>query len=53
MLAGLGACPAVAYQEGLVASFIRKTVEGMGLGIEADRHGNLIVRLESRRRTLR
>ena len=44
MLAGLGACPAVAYQEGLVASFIRKTVEGMGLGIEADRHGNLIVR---------
>ena len=45
MLAGLGACPAVAYQEGLVASFIRKTVEGMGLGIEADRHGNLIVRL--------
>ena len=45
ILAGLGACPAVAYQEGLVASFIRKTVVGMGLGIEADRHGNLIVRV--------
>ncbi len=45
MLAGLGACPAVAYQEELVADYIRKTVEGMGLGIKADRHGNLLVRL--------
>ena len=45
ILSGLGSCPAVAYQEGLVASFICKTVEGMGLDVEADRHGNLIVRL--------
>lgn len=43
ILAGLGSCPAVSFQEHLVAAYVRSTLEGMGLPVEADRYGNLIV----------
>ena len=42
ILAGLGDCPAVSFQEHLVAAYVRSTLEGMGLPVEADRYGNLV-----------
>ena len=43
LLSGLGACPAVPFQEGMVSAFIQKSLGDMGLKAEPDAHGNLIV----------
>ena len=43
LLAGMGACPAVSFLEGPVASHIRGRLAGMGLNAEHDRYGNIVV----------
>jgi endoglucanase len=42
ILARLGAHPSVAFREDAVASQIRVVLEGLGLGCQVDRYGNLI-----------
>ena len=49
LLRDLGACPAVAFQEAAVAANIQRFVSGLGLTIESDRYGNLLVHLPGRR----
>ena len=45
LLQDLGARPAVSFLEGAVADCIQGTLEGIGLPVERDRYGNLIVHL--------
>ncbi len=43
ILRGLGACPAISFMEGPVATYVQRYLGGLGLSARSDSYGNLVI----------
>ena len=43
ILRGLGACPAISFMEGPVATYVQRYLGGLGLSARSDGYGNLVI----------